>query len=152
VVGVHPIFFVELLVKVSNSSPHRYGEQAQTHLTKSPAHGRLTATGFAEKSATARVPDGHEFVQVGADFVVGKTGGHAMSILEASQLCGLSAYTLKAEARKGSFVADMPRGRMGGYVIDRESFELWLIRRKLKTGNSPARALARRQLEQLGAL
>lgn len=74
-----------------------------------------------------------------------------MTILEASELCGLSPYTLKAEARKGSFEADLPRGRRGGYDIDPRSFELWLIRRKLKTGNGPARARARRQLESLGA-
>lgn len=75
-----------------------------------------------------------------------------MSIIEASELCGLSPYTLKAEARKGSFVADLPRGRKFGYVIDPRSFELWRIRRKLKTGNAPARALAKRQLEEMGAL
>ena len=72
-----------------------------------------------------------------------------MTILEASQACGLSPYTLKAEARKGSFEADLPRGRCGGYVIDRQSFELWLIKRKIKTGNGPARAKALRQLEAL---
>lgn len=75
-----------------------------------------------------------------------------MTILEAAQISGLSPYTLKAEAHKGSFEADMPRGRRYGYVIDRQSFDLWLIRRKLKTGNSPARAKARRQLAELGAL
>jgi hypothetical protein len=72
-----------------------------------------------------------------------------MSILEASQACGLSPYTLKAEARKGSFEADLPRGRKFGYVIDPQSFELWLIKRKIKTGNGPARAKALRQLEAL---
>ena len=74
-----------------------------------------------------------------------------MTILEASRACGLSPFTLKKEAREGSFEADLPRGRRGGYNIDPRSFELWLIRRKLKTGNGPARARARRQLESLGA-
>jgi|SanBayMetagenome_1026888.scaffolds.fasta_scaffold147911_1 hypothetical protein len=74
-----------------------------------------------------------------------------MSILEASQACGLSPYTLKQEARRGSFEADLPRGRRGGYDINAQSFEIWLVRRKLKTGNAPARARARRQLESLGA-
>jgi hypothetical protein len=74
-----------------------------------------------------------------------------MSLAEAATLSGLSGYTLKAEARLGSFEADLPRGRRGGYEIDPRSFELWLIRRKLKTGNAPARARARRQLQSLGA-
>lgn len=73
-----------------------------------------------------------------------------MTILEASQACGLSPYTIKAEARKGSFEADLPRGRKFGYVIDPQSFEMWLIRRKLKTGNGPARARAKRQLLEMG--
>lgn len=75
-----------------------------------------------------------------------------MSILEASQASGLSPYTLKAEARRGSFEADLPRGRRGGYDIDPQSFELWLLRRRTKTGNAPARARARRQLQALGAI
>lgn len=74
-----------------------------------------------------------------------------MSILEAAQLSGLAPYTLKAQARNGEFEADMPRGRRGGYVIDETSFRLWMIRRRLKTGNGPARARARRELAELEA-
>lgn len=73
-----------------------------------------------------------------------------MSIREASELSGFSAYTLKEYAREGAFEADLPRGRRFGYVIDRESFELWLLRRRMKTGNSPARARARRELLNRG--
>jgi hypothetical protein len=75
-----------------------------------------------------------------------------MSIVDASLESGLSAWTLKVEARRGSFEADLPRGRRGGYVIDAESFRLWMLRRRLKTGNAPARARARRQLAELGSL
>lgn len=75
-----------------------------------------------------------------------------MNIAQASAESGLSAYVLKAHARNGSFEADMPRGRRGGYVIDDQSFRVWLIRRRMKTGNAPAKARARRQLMDLGAL
>ncbi|MBE2180891.1 MAG: hypothetical protein IAE97_10500 [Chthoniobacterales bacterium] len=70
-----------------------------------------------------------------------------MTLAEAMAESGLSAYTLKVEARKGSFEADLPRGRRGGYVFDEATFRHWLIRRRLKTGNPISRARARRQLE-----
>lgn len=71
-----------------------------------------------------------------------------MTLAEAMAESGLSAFTLRAEARKGSFEADLPRGKRGGYVFDDRSFRCWLLRRRLKTGNAPARARARRQLAE----
>jgi hypothetical protein len=73
-----------------------------------------------------------------------------MTTAEAAQEAGLSVYTIKCEAHRGSFEADLPRGRRGGWVIDPESFRAWLIRRRIKTGNGPARARAKRQLLEMG--
>lgn len=67
------------------------------------------------------------------------------------EMSGLSRFTLRKECRSGSFEAYLPRGRRGGYVIDRRSFEIWMLLKKMKTGNGPARAKARRQLMSLGA-
>lgn len=75
-----------------------------------------------------------------------------MTTKEAALEAGLSVYTIKCEAHRGSFEADLPRGRRGGWDIDPNSFRAWLIRRRMKTGNAPARARARRQLAELGAL
>lgn len=74
-----------------------------------------------------------------------------MNIQEAMQECGLSYHTLVCEAAKGSFEADLPRGRRGGWVINPRSFQCWILRRKMKTGNAPARAAARRALMEMGA-
>jgi hypothetical protein len=74
-----------------------------------------------------------------------------MSIKDAMTQTGLSYHTLVCEAAKGSFEADLPRGRRGGWVINPRSFQCWILRRKMKTGNAPARAAARRELEAMGA-
>lgn len=68
------------------------------------------------------------------------------------QECGLSHITLARECAKGSFEAWKPSGNRGGWVIDPEGFRIWLLRRKIKNGNAPMRAKARRQMEQMGAL
>ena len=75
-----------------------------------------------------------------------------MNIKEAMAECGLGYFMLVREAKKGSFEADLPRGRRGGWVIEPRSFRCWLLRRKIKTGNSPAKAAARRALEEMGAV
>ncbi|MEI6072772.1 MAG: hypothetical protein WCS31_13340 [Verrucomicrobiae bacterium] len=75
-----------------------------------------------------------------------------MNIQDALAKSGLGYSTIVREAAKGSFEADLPRGRRGGWVIEPRSFDCWLLRRKLKTGNSPARAAARRALEEMGAI
>jgi hypothetical protein len=72
-----------------------------------------------------------------------------MTIQDAVAHTGLSYFTLVREAKRGSFEADMPRGRRGGWVINPRSFHLWTLRRKIKTGNAPARASARRAIEAL---
>lgn len=73
-----------------------------------------------------------------------------MTIAEAMKESGLSHYTLKCEAAKGSFEAWKPRGKRGGWEIDPQGFRIWLLRRKLKNGNAPMRAKVRRELEALG--
>jgi len=55
------------------------------------------------------------------------------TVEEAAKVARLAQVTIKAECRKGSFVADKPRGRRGGWEIDAQSLHDWLIRRKLKT-------------------
>ncbi len=75
-----------------------------------------------------------------------------MTMPEATAAAGLSTYTLRACARRGEFLAWLPRGKRGGYVIDPDSFRCWLLRRKMQTGNAPARAMAERQLAQLNSL
>jgi len=75
-----------------------------------------------------------------------------MNIQEAMAACGMGYSTLVREAARGSFEADLPRGRRGGWEIEPRSFKCWLLRRKLKTGNAPARAAARRALEEMGAI
>ena len=73
-----------------------------------------------------------------------------MNIQDAMTKSGLGYSMLVREAAKGSFEADLPRGRRGGWVIEPRSFDCWLLRRKMKTGNAPARAAARRALEEMG--
>jgi hypothetical protein len=73
-----------------------------------------------------------------------------MSIQDAMKECGLGYFTLIREAKKGSFEADMPRGRSGGWDINEQSFKCWWLRRRMKTGNAPGRAAARRELAALG--
>jgi hypothetical protein len=72
-----------------------------------------------------------------------------MTLPQAVEASGLSAYTLKAEARKGSFEAVLPRGKRGGYEFDPESFRIWMIRRRIQHGNAPARARAQAELAAL---
>jgi hypothetical protein len=74
-----------------------------------------------------------------------------MTITEAAAQSGLSPYTLKAGARAGAFEADMPRGRRGGWEINSVSFAQWLLRRRARTGNAPARARAIRELQSTGS-
>ncbi len=73
-----------------------------------------------------------------------------MTVEEASKESGLAPFTIKVECRRGSFEADKPRERRGGWLIDEESFRCWLLRRKMRTGNAPARARARRRLMEMG--
>jgi hypothetical protein len=73
-----------------------------------------------------------------------------MTVEDASKESGLAPSTIKVECRRGSFEADQPRGRRGGWQIDKDSFRCWLLRRKMRTGNAPARAKARRQLMEMG--
>lgn len=75
-----------------------------------------------------------------------------MNLQDAMAECGMSYFTLVREAKKGSFEADLPRGRRGGWVIEPRSFKCWLLRRKMKTGNAPAKASARRELEDMGGI
>ena len=74
-----------------------------------------------------------------------------MNIKDAMRESGLSYCTLTQEAVKGSFEAHKPRGNRGGWEIEPRSFQCWILRRKMKTGNSPARAAARRALMEMGA-
>lgn len=71
---------------------------------------------------------------------------HKMTTAEAAAQSGLTQWMVGEAAKRGDFVADKPRGNRGGWVIDRQSFNDWLLRRKLRTGNAPCRAMARRQL------
>lgn len=73
-----------------------------------------------------------------------------ITVQQACEISGLSTYTIRCECRRGSFEAYFPRGRKFGYAIDRRSFEIWMLLKKMKTGNAPARARARRQLAELG--
>ena len=75
-----------------------------------------------------------------------------MNLKDAMAECGIGYFTLVREAKKGSFEADLPRGRRGGWVIEPRSFKCWVLRRKMKTGNAPARASARRALMEMGAI
>jgi hypothetical protein len=74
-----------------------------------------------------------------------------VTIQDAIGLSGLGYYTMVKEAAKGSFEAHKPRGNKGGWQIDARSFQCWMLRRKMKTGNAPARAAARRELAEMGA-
>lgn len=73
-----------------------------------------------------------------------------MSIHDAMGLTGLCYTSLVKKASAGEFEAHKPRGNKGGWEIDSRSFQCWILRRKLKTGNGPARAAARRALEAMG--
>jgi hypothetical protein len=75
-----------------------------------------------------------------------------MTIADAIAETGMSYTTINREINKGSFEADKPRGNRGGWQIDARSLRMWLVRRKIKTGNGPARAAARRELAEMGAL
>lgn len=74
-----------------------------------------------------------------------------MTIQEAMTITGLSYNTINRQILKGSFEADKPAGNRGGWKINRRSFEVWILRKRIKTGNSPARAAARRELQEMGA-
>lgn len=73
-----------------------------------------------------------------------------MTIQDAISKTGLGYFTLVREAKAGSFEADMPRGRRGGWEINPTSFQVWWLRRRMKTGNAPGRAAARRELAAMG--
>lgn len=73
-----------------------------------------------------------------------------MTIKECAAECGMGYSTLIREVEKGSFEADMPRGRRGGWVVNPVSFRCWWLRRRMKTGNTPGRAAARRELMAMG--
>lgn len=74
-----------------------------------------------------------------------------MTTQDAMAATGLSYNTINREIIKGSFEADKPRGNRGGWEIESRSFHLWILRKKMKTGNAPARAAARRALMEMGA-
>jgi len=74
-----------------------------------------------------------------------------MSIKDAMGLTGLCYTSLVKKAAAGEFEAYKPRGNKGGWEIDARSFSCWNLCRKMKTGNAPARAATRHELEEMGA-
>ena len=73
-----------------------------------------------------------------------------MTIRDASEESGLSCYTLREYARRGEFAAYMMRGKKGGYEIEPRNFRAWVLLRRMRTGNGPARQQAKRELYRLG--
>jgi hypothetical protein len=67
-----------------------------------------------------------------------------MNAKEASQESGLSVFTISKHARNDQFAAEKPNGDTGGWQIDPQSFRDWLMRRRLKGANGPARAAIKR--------
>lgn len=74
-----------------------------------------------------------------------------MNMREAMKTSGLAYSTLVRYCAAGAFEASLPRGRRGGWDISERSFQVWLMRRRTKMGNAPAKAAARRALEMMGA-
>jgi hypothetical protein len=67
-----------------------------------------------------------------------------MSTLEASQLSGMSAWSISQAAKRGEFAATKPSGDKGGWDIHEESFRQWITRRRIKGGNRAFVALSTR--------
>ena len=74
-----------------------------------------------------------------------------MTLKEAASESGLSAWTIMNAAKADQFAAEKPRGSRGGWVIDPQSFRDWLLRRRLKGANGPARAAIKRGAMMLAA-
>ena len=67
-----------------------------------------------------------------------------MTAKEASKESGLSIWTIQNYANNDAFAAEKPNGPRGGWQIDPQSFRDWLLRRRLKGANGPARAAIKR--------
>ena len=66
------------------------------------------------------------------------TGDFILRPADAAAMTGYSIYMIREFARRGEFLACMPRGKRGGYEIVRPSFEQWWMAKRAATSNRRA--------------
>lgn len=71
------------------------------------------------------------------------SGNLYMGIEEACRITNMARWTMGEYCRKGEIVAAKPRGRRGGWMLMRPSFDQWWAARIGKTDNSKARKTTR---------
>lgn len=73
------------------------------------------------------------------------TAADFITVKEAAAQIRACERTVLSCLRRGEFLASLPRGRRGGWLIVRESFERWWSARMGATSNRSAATLSKKQ-------